>query len=131
VAFVSLASLEARWNPDLPDPIGTVGEMVRDANRLLIDQAVAQGELGRGIDPSGAVALLEVFGAGLTLVAGGERDGDYPAMLDVLERLLDGTLFERAPQPHGASPVPAVPPLPPGVPGGSRGGVRGGVDART
>jgi AcrR family transcriptional regulator len=96
VAFVSLASLEARWNPDLPDPIGEVGDMVRLANRHLIGQAVDRGELGRGIDPSGAVALLEVFGAGLTLVAGGERDADYPAMLDVLERLLDGTLFERA-----------------------------------
>jgi AcrR family transcriptional regulator len=94
VAFVSLSALEARWNPELPDPIGTVGDMVRVANRHLIDEAVERGELGRGIDPSGAVALLEVFGAGLTLVAGGERDEDYPAMLDVLERLLDGTLFE-------------------------------------
>ena len=93
VAFVSLSSLEARWNPDLPDPLGAVGDMVRLANRTLIDEAVARRELGPGIDPAGAVALLEVFGAGLTMVAGGERDTEYPAMLDVLERLLDGTLF--------------------------------------
>ena len=93
VAFVSLSSLEARWNPDLPDPLGEVGDMVRLANRTLIDEAVARRELGPGIDPAGAVALLEVFGAGLTMVAGGERDTEYPAMLDVLERLLDGTLF--------------------------------------
>jgi AcrR family transcriptional regulator len=93
VAFVSLASLEARWNPDLPDPVSEVTDMVLMANRFLIEQAVERDELGKGIDPSGAVALLEVFGAGLTLMAGGERDEDYPAMLDVLERLLDGTLF--------------------------------------
>jgi AcrR family transcriptional regulator len=93
VAFVSLSSLEARWNPDLPDPVSEVTDMVLMANRFLIDQAVERDELGKGIDPSGAVALLEVFGAGLTLMAGGERDEDYPAMLDVLERLLDGTLF--------------------------------------
>jgi len=93
VAFVSLSSLEARWNPDLPDPVSEVTDMVRMANRYLIDEAVERDELGKGIDPSGAVALLEVFGAGLTLMAGGERDEDYPAMLDVLERLLDGTLF--------------------------------------
>ncbi len=93
VAFVSLSSLEARWNPDLPDPLGAVGDMVRLANRTLIEQAVERSELGPGIDADGAVALLEVFGAGLTMVAGGEHDAEYPAMLDVLERLLDGTLF--------------------------------------
>jgi AcrR family transcriptional regulator len=93
VAFVSLSSLEARWNPDLPDPLGAVGDMVRLANRTLIEDAVDRAELGPGIDADGAVALLEVFGAGLTMVAGGEHDTDYPAMLDVLERLLDGTLF--------------------------------------
>jgi AcrR family transcriptional regulator len=95
VAFVSLSALEARWNPELPDPLAAVGDMVRYANTHLIEDAVERGELGEGIDPAGAVALLEVFGAGLTMLAGGERDDDYPAMLDVLERLLEGTLFAR------------------------------------
>jgi AcrR family transcriptional regulator len=94
VAFVSLSALEARWNPDLPDPLDGFGDAVRLANRHLIDDALARGELGDDIDPAGAVALLEVFGAGLTMIAGGERDEEYPAMLDVLERLLEGTLFD-------------------------------------
>lgn len=98
VAFVSLSALEARWNPELPDPLAAVGDMVRFTNTHLVEEAVETGELGEGIDPAGAVALLEVFGAGLTMLAGGERDEDYPAMLDTLERLLDGTLFS-APQP--------------------------------
>jgi AcrR family transcriptional regulator len=94
VAFVSLSALEARWNPDLPDPLTDMGEMVKTANRHLIDDAVERGELDDGVDPAGAVALLEVFGAGLTMVAGREDDDqDYPAMLDVLERLLDSRLF--------------------------------------
>jgi AcrR family transcriptional regulator len=99
VAFVSLSALEARWNPDLPDPLTDMGEMVKTANRHLIDEAVKRGELDEGVDPAGAVALLEVFGAGLTMVAGREDDDQaYPAMLDVLERLLDSRLFA-APRP--------------------------------
>jgi AcrR family transcriptional regulator len=95
VAFVSLSALEARWNPDLPDPLTDMGEMVKAANRHLIDDAVERGELVDGVDPAGAVALLEVFGAGLTMVAGRDEDDAYPAMLDVLERLLDSRLFHR------------------------------------
>jgi AcrR family transcriptional regulator len=93
VAFVSLSALEARWNPELPDPLCDVVDQVKFANRFLIDEALTNGELAEGIDAGGAAALLEVFGAGLTLLAGGERDEDYPAMLDVMERLLDGDLF--------------------------------------
>jgi len=93
VAFVSLSALESRWNPDLPDPLSDVVGQLRMANRWLIDEALESGEMADGIDAAGAAALLEVFGAGLTLLAGGERDEDYPAMLDVMERLLDGELF--------------------------------------
>lgn len=96
VAFVSLATLEMRWNPDLPDPLGDVVDQLRLANRWLVDEAIRHGELGDGVDPAGAAALLEVFGAGLTLLAGGDRDADYPAMLDVMERLIDGNLFTPA-----------------------------------
>ena len=93
VAFVSLSSLESRWNPDLPDPLSDVVVQLRVANSWLVDDAIRRDELVGGIDPAGASALLEVFGAGLTLLAGGERDDDYPAMLDVMDRLIDGTLF--------------------------------------
>jgi AcrR family transcriptional regulator len=93
VAFVSLSALESRWNPDLPGPLSDVVDQLRLANRWLIDEAIDSGEMADGIDPAGAAALLEVFGAGMTLLAGGDRDEDYPAMLDVLERLLDGELF--------------------------------------
>jgi len=97
VAFVSLSALESRWNPDLPDPLTDVVEQLQQANRWLVDEAIANGELASGIDAPGAAALLEVFGAGLTLLAGGDRDQDYPAMLDVMERLLDGQLFASGP----------------------------------
>lgn len=93
VAFVSLSSLESRWNPDLPDPLSDVVGQLRVANSWLVDDAIRRDELIGGIDPAGASALLEVFGAGLTLLAGGERDDDYPAMLDVMDHLIDGTLF--------------------------------------
>jgi AcrR family transcriptional regulator len=93
VAFVSLSSLESRWNPELPDPLSDVVGQLRVANRWLVDDAIRRDELVGGVDPAGASALLEVFGAGLTLLAGGERDDDYPAMLDVMDRLIEGTLF--------------------------------------
>jgi AcrR family transcriptional regulator len=93
VAFVSLSSLESRWNPELPDPLSDVVGQLRVANRWLVDDAICRDELVGGVDPAGATALLEVFGAGLTLLAGGERDEDYPAMLDVMDRLIEGTLF--------------------------------------
>jgi AcrR family transcriptional regulator len=101
VAFVSLSALESRWNPDLPDPLSDVVGQLQVANRWLVDDAVRRDELEEGVDPAGASALLEVFGAGLTLVAGGQRDQDYPAMLDVMDRLLEGRLFT------GDPPTPA------------------------
>ena len=52
-------------------------------NERIVHDGVERGELAAGLDPAGAVALLEVFGAGLTLLAGGDRDPEYLAMLDV------------------------------------------------
>jgi AcrR family transcriptional regulator len=93
VAFVSRAALEAARTPELSEalPIAIAG--VLDVNELIVRDGVARGELAPGVEPAGAVALLEVFGAGLTLIAGGDRDPEYLAMLDVLEHLIDGSLL--------------------------------------
>jgi TetR/AcrR family transcriptional repressor of uid operon len=92
VAFVSLALFEADRNPDLPHPLAGHGERP-NPNELLVAQAVERGELAGHIDPAGAVALLDVFGAGLTMIATGDRRGDYLPMLDVIEHLIDGSLL--------------------------------------
>lgn len=96
VAFLSMALLEAARNREL---LGVLpGELHRDLpnfNKMLVAYAVEHGELAGDIEPAGAVALLDVFGAGLTLVATKERGRDYLAMLDVIDRLLDGDLFTR------------------------------------
>jgi AcrR family transcriptional regulator len=98
VQFLSLVVLEVERNPELaaalPDDVG-----ITAVNRWLVDQAVEHGELAPGVDPAGAVTLLEVFGAGLTLLAHDERKHDYRAMLDVLGRLIDGRLFARPSKP--------------------------------
>lgn len=86
VAFISLAPFEAHRNPELPGPRKLTGDLP-DINELLVRDAVAQGALADGVDAGGAVALLEVFGAGLTLLATGDRQDDYLAMLDVVDRL--------------------------------------------
>jgi AcrR family transcriptional regulator len=96
VSFMSLAALETRRIPELADALP--GEMHSDMpnfNEMLVAYAVEQAELAPGIKPSGAVALLDVFGAGLTLVASKERADDYLAMLDVIDHLLDGSLFAK------------------------------------
>jgi AcrR family transcriptional regulator len=95
VQFLSLVVVEAERNPELAQALPREDVGISAVTRWLVDQAVAHGELAPGVDPAGAVTLLEVFGAGLTLLAHDERKHDYRAMLDVLGRLIDGTLFAR------------------------------------
>lgn len=98
VAFVSLAMLEADRTPELVEPLlGSFADAF-NPNPLIVNDSVARGELGADVDPAGAVALLEVFGAGLTLVARGDRGAEYLAMLDALEHLVDGTLLADPPE---------------------------------
>jgi AcrR family transcriptional regulator len=97
VQFLSLVVVEAERNPELAEALPREDLGISAVNRWLVDQAVAYGELAPGVDPAGAVTLLEVFGAGLTLLAHDERKHDYRAMLDVLGRLIQGTLFTRSP----------------------------------
>jgi AcrR family transcriptional regulator len=108
VAFINLAVFEADRNPELTHPLARHGGLP-NPNELLVAQAVERRELAPDIDPAGAVALLDVFGAGLTLVAAGERGGDYLAMLDVIEHLIDGTLLaDRPAGPSGADGADGV-----------------------
>lgn len=95
VGFLSLAVLEATRNPELVAALPFDLHRVPNFNQVIVADAVQRGELTPGVEPAGAVALLEVFGAGLTLVATKERSGDYLAMLDVIEHLLEGSLFTR------------------------------------
>jgi AcrR family transcriptional regulator len=97
VQFLSLVVVEAERNPELAEALPREDLGISAVNRWLVDQAVAYGELAPGVDPAGAVTLLEVFGAGLTLLAHDDRKDDYRAMLDVLGRLIAGTLFTRSP----------------------------------
>lgn len=96
VAFLSQAVTEAQRNPEL-DPELLVAGGRTSFNHLLVDMAIAQGDLADGVDAAGAAAMLEVLGSGLTLLASDEREHEYMAMLDVLDRLVDGTLFVDAP----------------------------------
>jgi hypothetical protein len=96
VAFLSLAVLESHRHPELDDALpGEIQRGRHDFNEVLVASAVEQGELAADVEPAGVGALLDVFGAGLTVVARKERARDYLAMLDVLDHLLDGSLFPR------------------------------------
>ena len=104
VAFVSRAPLEAVRTPELADALPAEIAAGVPLNEQIVRDGVERGELAAGLDPAGAVALLEVFGAGLTLLAGGDRDADYLAMLDALEHLIDGSLLVEPPD--GVDPPP-------------------------
>ena len=93
VAFVSRAALEASRTPELQEAMPAAIADGAQINDLVVRDSVLRGELAPGIEPAGAVALLEVFGAGLTLLAGGDRDTEYLAMLDALEHLIEGSLL--------------------------------------
>ncbi len=97
VAFVSRSALDADRVPELSESLPTWVAGVLDVNELVVRDSVERGELAAGVEPAGAVALLEVFGAGLTLLAGGDRGPEYLAMLDALEHLIDGSLFVARP----------------------------------
>jgi AcrR family transcriptional regulator len=94
VAFMSLAVLETSRHPELVGALpGVFHDDLPNFNEMLVTGAVESGELGPDVAPDGLVAMLDVFGAGLTIVAGKERRGDYLAMLDAIDHLLDGSLF--------------------------------------
>jgi AcrR family transcriptional regulator len=97
VAFLSLAASEAQRNPELDAPLPPGKDPRVTISRTLAAMAHADGDFAPGVDPDGAAALLEVLGSGLTLLASDEREDEYMAMLDVIDRVIDGTLFVAPP----------------------------------
>lgn len=93
VAFLSLSLIDAQRCPELAATTTRARTGALSVNRVLVRQAADGREFASDVDPDGAVALLDVFGAGLTLVSLAGHDDSYLAMLDVLDRLVDGTLF--------------------------------------
>lgn len=97
IAFLSQAPMEARRNPELDVPAAWTMTDSTGLPHALVALALARGDLTPEVDPLGAAALIEVMGAGMTILATRERADEYLAMLDVMERLVDGTLFAERP----------------------------------
>ena len=93
VAFLSLAASEAQRNPELGVPLPPGNDPRVTISTNLAAMGHADGDFAPGVDPAGAAALLEVLGSGLALLASDEREDEYMAMLDVIDRVIDGTLF--------------------------------------
>ena len=110
VAFVSIAAVEVARLPELTVALPPGVFSAGGPHTRIVADAAARGELAPGIDPAGAVALLDVFASGLTMVAHPDRDAEYLAMLDAMEQVLEGSLL--------VSPTarPAGPPPPGGGP---------------
>jgi AcrR family transcriptional regulator len=64
---------------------------------VVVDDAIARGEVSAELDRDGALLLLSVIGMGLALGALADSDA-YPAMLDALDLLNAGTLFTDVPK---------------------------------
>ncbi|HKH07098.1 MAG TPA: TetR/AcrR family transcriptional regulator [Acidimicrobiales bacterium] len=96
VAFFGVVVLEARWNPDvragLGERLGDDAGVTAVLNRSIVAVGLEGGDIAPDVDPAGAVALIEAVGAGITLLAGADGAA-YEATLDVLDRLVAGTLF--------------------------------------
>lgn len=93
LSFTSMAVLEANRDPDLPSPLSEdeVGGVFLG---LLVDEAMRNHDLADDVGRDGAITLMQVVGTGLTMLATAEGPTlDYLAMLDALDRLIDGTLF--------------------------------------
>jgi AcrR family transcriptional regulator len=93
IAFLSQAPMEAKRNPELDPPVPRAGGDHVTLNAMIVRLGLEQGDFVADIDPAGAAALIEVMASGMTLIATKERADEYLAMLDVAERLIDGTVF--------------------------------------
>lgn len=82
------ANSSSSSNADLQD----TGEALRRFLETLVDDAIASGEVHSDLDREGALLLLNMLGMGLALSTLGDN-GSFPAMLDALDRLTDGSLF--------------------------------------
>ena len=98
--FVGMALVDALAD----DPQGArrapseAGAILRGFLETLVDDAIAGDELADGIDREGALVLLTAIGTGVAVVSIGGPAG-FPAMLDVLERLNEGSLYRSPPPP--------------------------------
>jgi AcrR family transcriptional regulator len=78
--------------PGLEEALSGPGAAFSGFLGTLVDDALANDELDPGVDREGAVMYLVALGMGLTLVSGRDNAA-FPAMLDVLDRLNEGTLY--------------------------------------
>jgi AcrR family transcriptional regulator len=96
VPFIGVVLVDALTrDPQLGSSSGEVvevGTLVRGFVEVLVDDALARDELEPGVDRDGAIQLLVTIGMGVSLAAIADA-GNFPAMLDTLERLHDGTLY--------------------------------------
>ncbi len=92
--FVGIILLDwhGEHRPGTEQALAEPGGAINGLLEVLVDDALAHDELEPGVDRDGALLLLVAIGMGVTLVSGSD-DGSFPAMLDALERLNDGTLY--------------------------------------
>lgn len=79
------------------DGIATAGVALQELIATLVDDAICRGEVSKSLDRGGAITLLVMLGRGLCLSALSDAP-TFVAMLDELERLVDGTLFVTTPE---------------------------------
>jgi len=90
--FIGMFLVEAQGPADLDQHPSAPRDALRDFLGVVVDDAIARGEVSPDLDRDGALMLLGVIGMGLALGSLGEP-GPYPAMLDALELLNEGNLF--------------------------------------
>ena len=90
--LVDALSREARSGEPGPD----IGATLQQFLEVVVDDAIARGEVRSDIERDGLVLLMATLGMGLSLASleGGDA---FPSMLDGLDRLAGGTLFTTPP----------------------------------
>jgi AcrR family transcriptional regulator len=91
--FIGMVLVDALASPaERDEPLTpTSGDLAR-LLEVVVDDAIARGEVSDALDRDGAVMLLSAIGMGLALVSLGGSDA-FPDMLDALQLLNDGELF--------------------------------------
>jgi len=95
--FIGMWLVELQGHTGTDEPPADARTTLSGFLEVVVDDAIARGEVNADLDREGALTLLSVIGMGLALGSLGDT-GAYPAMLDALDLLNAGTLFTASPE---------------------------------
>jgi hypothetical protein len=94
--FVGMALVDGLAFTDHQGSLSAAGAELLRLIEVVVDDAIAAGEVHPDLDRQGAIQLMSAISMGMALMSLGDADA-YLEMLDALDLLAAGTLFAAPP----------------------------------